>query len=119
VAFSFDPSALRHIREELPGMPLGWTTWLQFPIAHAVAGAAHLDVQMVAVHAGSLWPNAATPPADVPQLRQVVARVHDADRQLVVWCPTESQSQSCSAAGVDALVVDDVPRLVRTLSRPS
>ncbi len=113
VALSFDPAALRHMREQLPSMPLGLLTWLRFPIGHAVAAAAHLDVQLLAVHAGSLWPNAATAPEDIPSLQRVVTRVHESNRQLLVWCPTEEQAGALVAAGVDALVVDDVPHHVQ------
>ena len=117
VALSFDPASLRHMREELPTMPLGLLTWLRFPVGHAVAAAAHLDVQVLAIHAGSLWPNAATSPADVPELDEVVDHVHTTNRQLMVWCPNRAQTKALAAAGVDALVVDDVPRKVRARSR--
>lgn len=115
LGLSFDPSALQHLRDEVPGMALGWTTWLRFPIGHAVAAAAHLDVQLLAVHAGSLWPNASTAPADIPDLRDVVTRVHESNRQLMAWCPTQDQTRSLAAAEVDALVVDDVPAHARMI----
>src|SRR4051794_32812250 len=35
VALSFDPAALRHMREAAPGLPLGLLTWIRFPIGHA------------------------------------------------------------------------------------
>lgn len=117
VALSFDPASLRHMREELPTLPLGLLTWLRFPVGHAVAAAAHLDVQALAIHAGSLWPNAVTTPADVPSLEAVVDHVHEADRQLMVWCPNRAQTRALVAAGADALVVDDVPRKVRARCR--
>lgn len=118
VALSFDPAALRHMREQAPRLPLGLLTWLRFPVGHAVAAAAHLDVQLLAVHAGSLWPNAATAPVDLPSLQRVVTSVHESDRELIVWCPAdESQVQSLVAAEVDAIVVDDVPRHVQSISR--
>ncbi len=115
-ASSFDPAALLHMRAESPGMPLGLTTWLRFPIGHAVAAAAHLDVQVLAVHAGSLWPNAVTASLDVPELHEVVDRVHSSRRQLLVWGPTLDQARHLASAGVDAMVVDDVPRHVAGLA---
>jgi len=117
LALSFDPASLQHMREELPTLPLGLLTWLRFPVGHAVAAAAHLDVQVLAVHAGSLWPNAATSHADVPALDEVVHHVHAANRQLMAWCPNRVQTKTLVAGGIDALVVDDVPRSVRTRSR--
>ncbi len=116
-ALSFDPASLRHLREVLPELPLGLLTWTHFPVGLAVAAAAHLDVQVLAIHAGSLWPSSATALADVPALHQVVDHVHQADRQLLVWCPNRAQTRELVAAGADALVVDDVPRKVRVRAR--
>jgi glycerophosphoryl diester phosphodiesterase len=117
LTLSFDPAALTHMREALPDMALGLLTWFRFPIGHAVAAAAHLDVQVLAVHAGSLWKNAATGRADVPALETVVESVHAADRQLLVWCPSVRRARALAAAGVDAMVVDDVSRHLRALHR--
>jgi hypothetical protein len=67
---------------------------------------------------GRCGPNAATAPVDLPSLQHVVTSVHDSDRELIVWCPAdELQTQSLVEAGVDAIVVDDVPRHVQSLSR--
>jgi glycerophosphoryl diester phosphodiesterase len=117
VAMSFDPASLQHMREELPSLPLGLLTWLRFPVGQAVAAAAHLDVQLLALHAGSLWPGPAALRADVPALEEVVEHVREADRQLMVWCPNRAQTRALVAAGVDALVVDDVPRKVQVRAR--
>jgi glycerophosphoryl diester phosphodiesterase len=117
LALSFDPASLRHMREGLPALPLGLLTWLRFPVGQAVAAAAHLDVQLLALHAGSLWPGSASVRADVPALEEVVEHVHEADRQLMVWCPNRTQTRALVAAGVDALVVDNVPRKVHVRAR--
>lgn len=116
LAMSFDPAALVHMREAAPGTALGLLTWLRFPVGLAVAAAAHLDVQVLAVHAGSLKPGADTGTRDVPSLETVVTEVHEADRQLVVWCPSPRRARALHAAGVDAMVVNDVPRHVRSLA---
>ncbi len=115
-ALSFDPAVLRHLRERVPDMPLGFTTWLHYPVGHAVAAAAHLDVELVAIHAGSLWPNKSAAATELRPLEQVVERVHQSSRQLMVWCPTTRQGQQLLAAGVDALILDDVPRRARALA---
>ena len=117
VALSFDPAALRHMREELPSLPLGLLTWLHFPIGQAVAAAAHLDVQVLAVHAGSLWRNAVNGRNDVPSVQRIVDLVHEADRELAVWCPSERRAKVLAAAGADALVVDNVPRHARAVAQ--
>lgn len=115
VALSFDPAALRHMREAGPGLALGLLTWIRVPIGQAVAAAAHLDVQVLAAHVGSLWRSAGTGRLDLPPLEGVLSRLHDSARQLVVWCPSRRPARSLAAAGVDALVVDDVPKHVRAV----
>ncbi len=116
LAQSFDPAALMHMREALPRMALGLLTWLRFPVGLAVAAAAHLDVQVLAVHAGSLVPGLAAG-FTVPPLETIVTAVHEAERQLMVWCPSPRRARALHVAGVDAMVVDDLPRHVRGLAR--
>ena len=117
VAQSFDPAALAHLRETVPKLALGLLTWIRFPVGLAVAAAAHLDVQTLAIHSGSLNPGVETGPLDVPELPDLVASVHAAHRELVVWCPPVRRVRALAAAGVDAMVVDDVKRHVRELAR--
>jgi glycerophosphoryl diester phosphodiesterase len=109
VAHSFDPSALHHLREVSPTLALGLMTWFRFPVGLAVAAAAHLDVQTLAIHSGSLNPGVQTGP-DVPELPDLVESLHTAARELVVWCPPVRRVRALAAAGVDAMVVDDVAR---------
>jgi len=117
VAVTFDPGALVHMRELAPDLARGLLTWFRFPIGHAVAAAAHLDLQVLAVHAGSMWPHAATGRADIPELTRIVEAVHATGRQLLVWCPSKRRARALAAAGKDAMVVDDVPRLVEARAR--
>jgi glycerophosphoryl diester phosphodiesterase len=117
VAQSFDPAALIQLRETVPGLALGLLTWIRFPVGLAVAAAAHLDVQTLAIHAGSLNRGVETGLLDVPELPDLVASVHAANRELVVWCPPVRRVRALAAAGVDAMVVDDVRRHVRELAR--
>jgi glycerophosphoryl diester phosphodiesterase len=117
VAQSFDPAALSHLREAVPKLALGLLTWIRFPVGLAVAAAAHLDVQTLAVHSGSLNKGLESGPRDVPDLPDLVASVHAAARELVVWCPPVRRVRALAAAGVDAMVVDDVQRHVSELAR--
>lgn len=112
LAQSFDPGALRHLRAAHAGLALGWLTWWRFPVGLAVSAAAHIDVQVLAVHAGSLSKRGQQASGEVVDVERVVERVHDAGRQLMVWCPPARRVGALAAAGVDALVVDDVPRVV-------
>jgi glycerophosphoryl diester phosphodiesterase len=116
LAQSFDPAALTHMRQVLPRMALGLLTWDRFPVGFAVAAAAHLDVQVLAVHAGSLVPGVLTG-ITVPPLDTVLAALHEADRQLMVWCPSVRRARALQTAGVDAMVVDHLPRVLGSLTR--
>jgi glycerophosphoryl diester phosphodiesterase len=117
VAQSFDPAALQHLRERVPSLALGLLTWIRFPVGLAVAAAAHLDVQALAVHAGSLNKGLKSGPQDVPDLPELVESVHASHRDLVVWCPPVRRVRALAAAGVDAMVVDDVSRHLAKLAR--
>lgn len=113
VAMTFDPSALMHMRAIAPGLPLGLLTWHRFPIGHAVAAAAHLDVEVLGVHAGSMWRTVQAGLGNQPDTSRVVELVHAAGRQLAVWCPSLRRARSLASAGADAMIVDDVPRHLR------
>ncbi len=119
---SFDPSALTIVREAAPDVPLGLITWHGYPTEHAVAAVAHLDVQVLALQVGSLWPApaAGTPSRPAPgpvrrPLGHVLSLLHRSGRQLVVWCPRLLHARQLVSAGADALIIDDVPRTASAL----
>ncbi|MEW1681725.1 glycerophosphodiester phosphodiesterase [Streptomyces sp. NPDC093594] len=115
LALSFDPAALQHLRQSAPDLPLGLLTWKTFPIQHAVAAAAHLDVQVLALHTSSLAPP--TSGGVAPLAENVFDIVHAARRQVLVWCPESTgRTRDFAAAGVDAVIVDDIPRHARAKS---
>jgi glycerophosphoryl diester phosphodiesterase len=101
---SFDPAALLIVRERAPDMPLGLITWLYFPLRKAIPAAAHLGLEVVAPHVGSF--------ADTDQKR-AVGVAHAAGLQVAVWCPGPAEAERFAAAGVDCLIVDEVPAAVR------
>jgi glycerophosphoryl diester phosphodiesterase len=108
---SFDPAALLALRERLPGVPVGLLTWLWFPLRKAIAAAAGLGLDVVAPHVGSF---ALQPRANDHDPAQAIAVAHQAGLQVLAWCPAdEAEARALVAAGVDGLVVDDVPAAVR------
>ncbi|MDL4776077.1 MULTISPECIES: glycerophosphodiester phosphodiesterase [Thermomonosporaceae] len=111
---SFDPSLLLHLRDELPEVPLGLLTWLRFPLWHAVPAAAGLGLQAVAVHTGSCGLD--HPDTRLRPLEQCVDMTHKAGLEFVAWCPSAERAPDYAAAGVDAMVVDDVPGVVAALA---
>jgi glycerophosphoryl diester phosphodiesterase len=111
---SFDPAALGTLRAQAPSLPLGWLTWHRFPLDAAVAACAHMDVDVLGLHVGSLADrdSGAVEPVTVAG---ALPFVHGAGRQLVVWCPTADSAGALLDAGVDAVVVDEVPRALELL----
>ncbi|MFC4910529.1 glycerophosphodiester phosphodiesterase [Actinomadura gamaensis] len=104
---SFDPSLLTYLKDELPGVPLGLLTWLRFPLWHGVPAAAGLGFQAVAVHTASC--GFEHPDTRLRPLDHVVDAAHKAGLAFMAWCPTAEAAPSYASAGVDAMVVNDVP----------
>jgi len=115
VVSSFDPSVLRVVRDAAPEVPLGLLTWYGFPLDMAVAACAHLDVQVLALHVGSLWPPGTETALDLAEVERVLGMLRRCGRELLVWCPDIELSRSLLDAGADAVVVDEVPRVLAEL----
>lgn len=111
---SFDPSLLSYLGEEVPGVPMGLLTWLRFPTWHGVPAAVGLGFQAIGVHTGSTGLDGADSRAR--PLEHVVDVAHKAGLEMLAWCPTAEAAPSYAAAGVDALVVNDVPGVLAALS---
>lgn len=105
---SFDPALLLRLSET--GIPLGLLTWLRFPIGHAVATAAGLGLDAIALHTGSCDPN----PKQRP-FAECVETAHKAGLEVMVWCPKPEDLPRYAAA--DAVIVDDVPGTLTALDR--
>jgi glycerophosphoryl diester phosphodiesterase len=116
VVTSFDPAALLLLRHEAPQVPLGLLTWRRFPLDVAVAACAHMDIEVLALHIGSLWDAPCTSQLDQHSVEGLLSLVHRCGRQLLVWCPGTELARFLVAAGTDAVVVDDVPRVLVALS---
>lgn len=112
---SFDAGALEIARDHAPGVPRGLLTWVEFPAGQAVAFAAHLGVQVVALHGGSLKATKYEPAGQRLPLRRVVEVAHAAGLELMAWCPGTTFGRRLIDAGVDALCVNNVPAVLREL----
>jgi glycerophosphoryl diester phosphodiesterase len=112
---SFDPAALLRLREAAPAAAYGLLTWIDFPLRHAVAAAAGLGLDLVGLHHGSFGPNRVEggPVHRPPEVSVDVA--HRAGLRVLAWCPEPDVAAGLVAAGVDALVVNDVPAAVAAL----
>lgn len=112
---SFDTSVLLMVRERAPEVPLGLLTWIRFPLRKAIAAAAHLRVQVVAPQVGSFIRRGVEP--TLPQMPNAYAVevAHRAGLEVVCWCPGVQDSLDLFHAGVDAVVVNDVPDTLAAL----
>jgi glycerophosphoryl diester phosphodiesterase len=112
---SFDPAALLRLRDAVPAAAYGLLTWVDFPLRHAVATAAGLGLDLVGLHHGSFGPNRVEggPVHRLPEVSVDVA--HRAGLRVLAWCPEPDVAAVLVAAGVDALVVNDVPAAVAAL----
>jgi glycerophosphoryl diester phosphodiesterase len=108
---SFDPSAILIFRERLPSVAIGLLTWQRFPLRKAIPAAVHLGAEVVAPHVASVVPGDEREPAES------VRAAHAAGLEVLVWNSPPEQRGELIAAGVDCLVIDDVPGALA--SRPS
>jgi glycerophosphoryl diester phosphodiesterase len=113
---SFDPAALGLLRAAAPRVPLGLLTWHRFPVEMAVAACVHMDVEVLALHVGSLWEGTAPGQIDSGFLASLLSLLHRCGRQLLVWCPQIGLARLLVSAGTDAVVVDDLPEALVALS---
>jgi glycerophosphoryl diester phosphodiesterase len=111
---SFDPVTLTLVRDRVSDVPLGYITWLTYPLDIAVASAAHLGAEVLMAHTVSYdEPKLASRrrPADVVEI------AHKAGLELGVWAPTADELVHYVDLGVDAITVDDVPGALAALGR--
>jgi glycerophosphoryl diester phosphodiesterase len=113
---SFDPAALWFLRATAPRVPLGFLTWHRFPVDMAVAACVHMDVEVLALHVGSLGDRTAGGQIDPGVLASLLSLLHRCGRQLLVWCPQITLARLLVSAGTDAVVVDDLPEALVALS---
>lgn len=109
---SFDPTSLLWVRDQVPGVPLGYITWLSYPFDMAVAAAKHLGARALMAHTASYDPPRL---ASRRKPEQVVDIAHKAGLELGVWAPPPEELERYVAAGVDAITVDDIPASLNIL----
>jgi glycerophosphoryl diester phosphodiesterase len=100
---SFDPAAIVIVKELAPRVPTGLLTWRRFPLRKAIPAAVHLGAQVVAPHAESFFRGLEREAAELVRV------AHEAGLQVLTWSVGPDQRDPLIAAGVDCLVVDDVP----------
>jgi glycerophosphoryl diester phosphodiesterase len=116
---SFDPAALLIVRARAPEIPIGWLTWIRFPLRKAIAAAAQLGADVVAPHVASFPLRAESGPAGERDVATSLRVAHEAGLQVLAWCPQPEDAAALLAAGADCLVVDDAPGYARSLQSAS
>jgi glycerophosphoryl diester phosphodiesterase len=113
---SFDPSALLILRERAAEVALGLLTWVGFPLRKAIPAAAHLGVEVVGAHWTSFGPNELDrAPFHLPA-KESISVAHEAGLEVLAWTPPVARALELLEAGVDAVVVDDVPSTLPLLA---
>ncbi|WP_067967829.1 glycerophosphodiester phosphodiesterase [Nocardiopsis trehalosi] len=112
---SFDPAALLAVHEAAPGVPTAWMPFVRNPLDQAVAGAAGLGCAIVAIDARSFGLAGDPPRPGRRSVAHTVGVAHRAGLEVVSWCPDPVDAARFAEAGVDAVVVDDVPGVVAAL----
>ena len=106
---SFDPAVLVQVGERVPDVARGLLSWLSFPLRKAIPAAAHLGLDVVSVHWKSFAANSTDPAPVHRETAYSVDIAHRAGLQVIAWSPGVDSAVELLAAGVDALIVDDVP----------
>jgi glycerophosphoryl diester phosphodiesterase len=106
---SFDPAVLVLIGDWVPGLARGLLSWLSFPLRKAIPAAVHLGLEVVSVHWKSFAANSTDPAPHHRETAYSVDIAHRAGLQVIAWSPAVESGTRLLAAGVDALIVDDVP----------
>ncbi|QVJ02057.1 glycerophosphodiester phosphodiesterase [Nocardiopsis eucommiae] len=115
---SFDPGLLLGVREGAPGVATAWMPYVRNPADTAIPGAVGLGCPIVAVDARALGLADDGPRPGRRALEYTVETAHRAGLELISWCPAPVDAARFAAAGMDAVVVDDVPGAVAALARP-
>ncbi|GAA3750740.1 glycerophosphodiester phosphodiesterase [Salinactinospora qingdaonensis] len=105
---SFDPAVLPAIRKGVRGIATAWMPFVRNPPDQAVAGAAGMGCEAVAIDARSFGDPDKLQHSGYRDAKYTAELAHRAGMEVVLWCPTPQEAAMFAAAGVDAVVVDDI-----------
>lgn len=106
LASSFEPTALQLVRSRVPEVPIGYISWLGYPLDMAVVTAKRIGAEVLMGHVRSYEE---PPSATRPGAERVVSVALDAGLELGAWAPEADEVADYAAAGVAVITVDDVP----------
>jgi glycerophosphoryl diester phosphodiesterase len=117
VVTSFDPAALMFVGDATPGVPRGLISWISFPLRKAIPATAHLGLEVVSAHWKSFGTNGTDSAPVFREAAYYIDVAHRAGLEVLAWAPELEPARELAAAGVDALIVDDLPAALEGLSR--
>ncbi len=112
---SFDAAALLYL-QRAASVPVGLIAWVRYPLRMAVSTAAQLDLDAVCLHWESFGPNEIEPGPVHPPPERSISVAHEAGLEVMCWCPAAEEAVRLVDAGVDAIVVNDVPGVLAALA---
>ncbi|MGW5878465.1 glycerophosphodiester phosphodiesterase [Nocardiopsis terrae] len=112
---SFDPGLLLGVREGAPGVATAWMPYVRNPADSAVPGAVGMGCPIVAVDARALGLAGEAARPGRRSLEYTVETAHRSGLEIISWCPDPADAARFAGAGMDAVVVDDVPGTVAAL----
>ncbi|WP_285731416.1 glycerophosphodiester phosphodiesterase [Nocardiopsis sp. ATB16-24] len=112
---SFDPGVLLSVHEGAPRVPTAWMPFVRNPLDQAVAGAVGMGCPLVAIDARSFGLTGDAPRPGRRSVEYTVDLAHRAGIEVLSWCPDPVDAARFAEAGMDAVVVDDVPGVVSAL----
>jgi glycerophosphoryl diester phosphodiesterase len=120
---SFDPSIVVRARKDEPSVHVGLTAWQGVPLRESIPTAAGLDVDILAVHIDSLYPNGIVLGDSRAALASQVSAAHQSGLQLACWGGrrmTETDVTYLVDLGIDAVYLDEGNlRLLRQQADPA
>lgn len=106
LATSFEPTAIGLVRSRVPDVPIGYISWLGYPLDMAVVTAKRLGAEVLMGHVRS-YAESSSPTR--PSIEHVIEVAHKAGLELGAWAPDADQVTGYADAGVAVITVDDVP----------
>lgn len=119
VVSCFDPAAVRILAESAPRVPTGLIFMPFVQLSAAIPAAVHLGCAAVGVRTSALRPGGVPEPLAnpaEPPVAEAVAVAHEAGLAVVSWVVEPADVPALATAGLDALVVDDVPGALAALA---
>jgi len=112
---SFDPAALLIVRERAPEVAIGLLGWVAYPLRKVIPAAAHLGFEAVIAHAAAFGPNSTDSAPFHREASWAIGIAHEAGLQVAAWCPGPDAAVQLIEAGVDAVIVNEVPGVLAAL----